>query len=211
VARHGRTVLFVSHNMAAVRALCRRAIVMYAGRVAFDGAVEQAIAHYLASNEASGEGQVTFGAEGLAFEGLRIRDVRLVDDAGVARAMFDSTEPIRVEIDYDVLGDLRGARTVLAISTQEGEVAFQSTDHLDRSDEQPPGRYRTSCTIPGGLLNRRTYVVEMGFDIPGVRLIAPRRLYLSFTVSGAGNHGSTFPEPWPGVLSPNLQWTLERL
>jgi len=46
VAQAGRTVLFVSHNLAAVRKLCTRAIVLDQGRIAFEGMVNEAIDHY---------------------------------------------------------------------------------------------------------------------------------------------------------------------
>src|SRR5262249_3764766 len=87
-SRHGRTVLFVSHNMGAVRALCTRALVMSGGKVTFDGTSEQAIAYYLESAaRATGDedGQVSFGPEGLDFDDLRLHGVRLMDDAGRVR------------------------------------------------------------------------------------------------------------------------------
>ena len=135
----------------------------------------------------------------------------MVDDAGEVRALYDASEAVNVEIEYEVTARLRGVRTVLAISTQEGELAFQSTDHLARDDEQPPGRYQTSCAIPGGLLNGQMYVVELGFDVPGARTLAPRRPYVSFVVAGGNNHGSAFPELWPGVVCPNLRWGTRRM
>ena len=46
----GRTVLFVSHNMGAVKNLCKRGIVLNQGQVAFDGGVEEAINYYTDSN-----------------------------------------------------------------------------------------------------------------------------------------------------------------
>lgn len=49
VASAGRTVLFVSHNLAAVAALTRRGIVLKGGRLIFDGPIENAIAQYSAS------------------------------------------------------------------------------------------------------------------------------------------------------------------
>jgi lipopolysaccharide transport system ATP-binding protein len=50
-AREGRTVLFVSHNMAVIQALCQRGILLHAGQVAADGPVEEAVSHYLRSLE----------------------------------------------------------------------------------------------------------------------------------------------------------------
>ncbi len=55
VSRGGRTVLFVSHNMAAVENLCQRGIVLEKGSVAFDGATKDAIQHYLNSGSGNRE------------------------------------------------------------------------------------------------------------------------------------------------------------
>lgn len=50
VSGEGRTVLFVSHNMAAIKSLCKRTIVLKNGNVHFDGEVSEGIAHYLSSS-----------------------------------------------------------------------------------------------------------------------------------------------------------------
>jgi lipopolysaccharide transport system ATP-binding protein len=212
VAKQGRTVLFVSHNLGAVRSLCARGIVLAGGKVQFDGPADDAITRYLASSAERGaqDGQISFGPGGLTFAGLTLLSVRLLNEAGEVRALFDAAESIAIEIDYEITERLRGARTVLAISTAEGEPAFQSTDQLTREADLPPGRYRTSCTIPGALLNGRMYVVDISFEIPGGRMIAPRRQYLSFVVAGATDNGSAFPELWPGVVCPTLRWATNR-
>jgi lipopolysaccharide transport system ATP-binding protein len=214
VAKHGRTVLFVSHNMGAVRSLCSRALVFSAGRIEFDGAADDAIAFYLASAATrlgDSDGRLTFASDGPGSADLVLREIRLLDVAGQVRGFFDAGDAIHVEVDYEVRKALRGVRATLQISTQEGEDAFASTDHLAREPDQPPGRYRTICTIPGGLLNRRMYLVGVGFDIPGIRSLIPRQQYLAFVVSGGGNHGSNYPEAWPGAVCPILDWKTEPL
>jgi lipopolysaccharide transport system ATP-binding protein len=212
VAKQGRTVLFVSHNMGAVRALCVRSLVFNAGRVVFDGATDQAIAFYLANTTRTSDddGRVSFGPDGLQFPDLALREIRVLDSTGLVRGFFDAADPIRVEIDYDVKTRVRGMRTTLQISTEEGQQAFASTDHLARDPEQAPGRYCTSCTIPGGLLNRRAYTVGVSFEIPGIRTLVPHRELLSFMISGGGNQGSTYLETWPGVVCPVLVWKTDR-
>jgi lipopolysaccharide transport system ATP-binding protein len=212
MARQGRTVLFVSHNLGAVRLLCTRAIVLGSGVVQFDGAPGEAIAHYLANVTAGAEKEshISFAPDGLEFEGLTLYAVRVVDETGAGRAIFDAADPVRVELEYEVKAVLYGTRTVLTISTQEGELAFQSTDHIAREGEQRPGRYKTTCTIPGGLLNHRIYVAELTVEIPDEKVLAPRRPYVSFAVSGGTSHGSTYPEAWPGVVCPSLSWRTER-
>lgn len=65
----GRTVLFVSHNMAAVKSLCTRAIVLEQGKTVFEGGTEEAIGYYLNSSES----------------GLKISDIKIRKGNGVVR------------------------------------------------------------------------------------------------------------------------------
>jgi lipopolysaccharide transport system ATP-binding protein len=58
----GRTVLFVSHNMAAVKSLCTRGIVLEHGKVKFDGKIENAVSFYL-SGESESQNKKTFSSE----------------------------------------------------------------------------------------------------------------------------------------------------
>jgi lipopolysaccharide transport system ATP-binding protein len=214
VAKQGRTVLFVSHNMGAVRSLCTRALVFSAGRVEFDGLTDEAIAYYMAKTAArvgDNEGLILFEGDADPTAEVVLRAIRLTDSVGQVRGFYDAAEPIRVEIDYEVRARLRGARAVLLVSTQEAEQAFVSTDHASREPEQAPGRYRTTCVVPGGVLNRRMYTVGVGFEIPGIRALVERRDYLTFVISGGGNHGSTYPERWPGVVCPTLDWKTDPL
>jgi lipopolysaccharide transport system ATP-binding protein len=54
--QQGRTILFVSHNLSAVKKLCERTIVLHSGEIVFDGPTEEAIAFYLNSNRQTGSG-----------------------------------------------------------------------------------------------------------------------------------------------------------
>ena len=53
-AAKGKTVLFVSHNMASVKALCQRGIVLEKGSLSFDGEIDEAIQYYLKNQEKGG-------------------------------------------------------------------------------------------------------------------------------------------------------------
>src|SRR5882672_3780064 len=94
VARGGRTVLFVSHNMAAIQRLCTRALLLDGGRVVADGATSDVTARYL-----SGDARPTFVAAGRTGE-PQIVYVGLKDTAGrpVIRPLI--TAPLVIEIGY---------------------------------------------------------------------------------------------------------------
>ncbi|MGV3533759.1 MAG: ABC transporter ATP-binding protein [Chthoniobacteraceae bacterium] len=216
-SRQGRTVFFVSHNMGAVRSLCEDAILIDGGRLTMRGEPGAVIGHYLSASVPDGgaaDGEISWTGREVgdpACDDVALRRIRLLDGAGVARSTFEAGQPVTIEIQYEVRQRLRGARFCLSLFTQEGELAFMATDHLFQNDTQAPGLYETTCVIPGGLLNRRNYLVAVQCDIPGERYVLPAKEHISFTVAGAGNQASTFPEPWPGVVCPRIEWKVKTL
>jgi lipopolysaccharide transport system ATP-binding protein len=214
-SQQGRTVLFVSHNMAAIRSLCGRALRIHDGQLAGDGAPAEIISAYLAAvlpedHASSGELFWKSDADAPGNDELRLRGLRLLDPQGTPRNLFEADKPIEAEIFYEVKKRVRGNRFHLSLLTEEGELAFVATDHLFQPEMQEPGHYKTVCTIPGKLLNRRGYIVGIGCGIPGERWLVPDAEFLSFTVSGTGNQASHFPERWPGTVCPSIQWKVER-
>ena len=215
-SQHGRTVFFVSHNMGAVRSLCEQAILIDGGRLVMSGKPGDIISHYLSASmpkDSEIEGQIWWNGSSDApkTDDLALRGIRLLNPEGVPQSSFEADKPITVEIHYNVLQRIRGARFSITLLTQEGEVAFSATDHLFQDESQNPGAYKTTCFIPGGLLNRRNYVVNVQCDIPGERYVLPGTEYLSFNVGGVGNQSSNFPEPWPGVVCPKIAWKVEAM
>ena len=100
---------------------------------------------------------------------------------------------------------------LIAIYTSDGELAFVATDHQLHEGVISPGDYRTTITIPGGILNRRAYAVSPSCDAPGHRHILTSAPYLPFTVGGTPNHLSQFPERWPGAVCPRVETKLESI
>jgi lipopolysaccharide transport system ATP-binding protein len=212
--QHGRTVFFVSHNLGAVRALCKTAILLEDGTVAMQGTPNEVIARYLSSavpDEAGGF--ISWPDDNTAPGGdeVRFSSITLLDARGERTAFFEAGDSITVELRYRVLKRVRGARFEIFVNTSEGEVAFGATDHLQQNEVLEPGVYRSIYRLPGGLLNRRGYFLTACGDVPGERYLIPLREYLSFTVGGAGNQSSLFPEPWPGVMCPRVEASVERL
>jgi lipopolysaccharide transport system ATP-binding protein len=212
--QHGRTVFFVSHNMGAIRALCEHAILIENGRVTMNGAPPEIISRYLAStvpDEVAGELDWSGRDDAPACDDVQYQRLRLLDEGGVVRTTFQPDQPIAIEITYRVKRRLRGVRFDVEFTTQEGELAFIATDHLFQRDIHEPGLYQTTCIVPGGLLNRRSYAVGVQCDIPGERFLIHMRNFLSLLISGAGNQSSNFPEQWPGVVCPRIEWKVRAL
>lgn len=213
VTQEGRTVIFVSHNMGAVRAFCNRAILIDQGRLVIDGEPSSVISNYLAADDAGEtEGQVFWANEEDApgCAEMKLRSIRLLGQGGVVRTTFETDKPIKIEVTYKVNCQLQGFRLRLGIVNAQGETAFVSTDQNVRNPRIEPGVYRSICTIPANLLNVGRYIVRIGAGIPGVKKMLSFKDYVGFNTSEAGNQGSIFPEIWPGVVCPKLDWVIEK-
>jgi lipopolysaccharide transport system ATP-binding protein len=213
VSRGGRTVLFVSHNMSAVEQLCERVIVLERGRVVFDGETQAGVECYVRSHarlEGAAEARREFTAgDADGGRGLRLRAVGLAAADGERRRSFAADEPVVVEVEYDLDRPVRGMRLRIWICTPEEVPVLVVTDQACRGPVQAAGRHLSRCTLPGGLFNTRAYRVEVEADVPGVEALLERVPCVGFVVSGAGNHDSISPEPWPGVVSPVVSWDLD--
>ena len=104
VAKAGRTVLYVAHNMPAISRLCQRAILMGNGRVIQDGPVHEVISTYL--NSGLGTSAVREWPDPGAAPGgdiVRLCAVRVVDEEGDVADSVDIRRPFRIEMEYEVL------------------------------------------------------------------------------------------------------------
>ena len=104
VAGGGRTVLFVSHNMAAVQNLCTRCLLMRGGEVAFDGETDAAVEAYNAAAGAVDQeraGGDVSGVRRAAGHRPILRRVRVVDDRGRPVSAVAAGRAASVQIDFD--------------------------------------------------------------------------------------------------------------
>lgn len=145
-ANSGRTVLFVSHSMEAVRDLCRRGIWMKDGQVHQDGPVEETIAAYF--DEMSGERP--FFCENQDY-GLTIHGVVLKDTSGEKCSEFRPGDDLIVEIDYEAQECLERPYLILSVQGKSG-TCFTANMLLDGNrPNELFGRGKLACrfkTLP---------------------------------------------------------------
>ena len=104
VAGEGRTVLFVSHNMAAVRNLCSRGLLLAGGRVAVDGPVAEALDRYLTVDRGASAGGGLPPGPRTGTGAVRLTGLRLEDDAGRELPAAVCGEPVTFCLTYAVPG-----------------------------------------------------------------------------------------------------------
>jgi lipopolysaccharide transport system ATP-binding protein len=211
VAKEGKTVLFVSHNMQVVRRLCKKGMLLNDGMLVDYGDVESVVRRYLASIDLENAGMRRWGVhEQLGDETCRILEVRVTDDTDEPGTTFFSSKPIYVTIEFD-LSEVHPALIAgIEISTVDGVVVFSSHFRDMPESAAPrlvPGPNALRCTIPSALLNSGRYVVNLRFGLHNVRWIAYEDAVLHFDV--LADHGESLyltTAGRSGVIAPALEW-----
>jgi lipopolysaccharide transport system ATP-binding protein len=215
VASQGRTVLFVSHNMGAVSRLCRRCIWLDRGQIRKDGPTDAVVTSYLSEDErAAGERTWVGEVRVPGTPSGRLRAVRLLDTTSHVRTVFDIQQPIHIELEYELLRTLSVFRSAVRVIAGDGTVVFTSTDSADtRWEGRPrgPGVFVSRCIIPADFLNARGYAVTVSADVPFVEILFIEEGVLAFRVEQTGGVSGQYPETWPGVVCPRLQWQITQL
>lgn len=209
VAGHGRTVLFVSHNMAAVRSLCGRTIYMDGGRVRADGDTEVVLEEYLNSTlkPDTKTSHLEFEANEKDFQLL---SARLVDDEGKLKDVFECDEPIRVEMKVRVKTSIPALYGYMAVLNTEGTIVLEC-DSVDSGsnvlDGLSPGEHEVSLTIPPRSLAPSNYYVHLSFassQADKFDVESPGK-YLAFSLN---DHKTRRGNNRHGFFSLILQWKL---
>jgi len=210
VAAGGRTVLFVSHNMGAIRQLCGRVIVIKDGKAIFDGDVDEGIATHLSDFDMEAAAKTEWrwnGTDAPGNEQIRFRGVTIEGDKSPGPT-FRPDEAISIAIEYEQLARLRGLRILLRLTTPLGDVAFATADEDQRDPEgSPPGVYRSVCRLPANLFNAATYNVVLSCRIPPNNVVKQFEL-AQLNIVGSPNSGSMSHQDWPGILCPKVEWSV---
>ena len=166
VARAGRTILFVSHNLGAVTQLCSRGLVLKEGQIVFDGTAPAAISTYVddVRNSAS---TVTFTYD--PKKEMQIYSIAVVSPDGQEISSQSHTEPFSILLKYYVRNWSEGAHVCLDVFNETGTRLLWATD-VNNVDElsQPrfPGIYTARITIPEMILTPGFYYFSAGIYAP---------------------------------------------
>jgi lipopolysaccharide transport system ATP-binding protein len=216
VSRNGRTVLFVSHNMTAVKSLCSRAILIEAGRVTCDGDVDQVVNRYLDSAPQSLiGGMIPENAQRYrdVSERACFRSVQLTDLEGNALTQVYFGQPFRIGLVCDVFTDIPHGLFEVSISTKDGTHLSYTTTMDDGAGARyvARGRHEVWATMHPVLLPRQ-YTIDLGIhSIDGTTADYVRHT-LDFTVLKVAESGADH-YPWGrtrGLIRIPAQWRQEQ-
>lgn len=216
----GRTVLFVSHNMASIKNLCDRSILIEKGEIIFDGNTSEVIERYLSSNSTS-KREYIFNDKKTTLGNIAIiKSIKIFQD-GEENQYGDLNISKDIIIGITYLNNKDDSRLGLGIwlDTITGIQVLSSSnlEHVSLKKDKwnmephPKGVFYTKCKLPGYFLNEGTYAVTVFlYKYPGKihDHIQKEKIILQVIDTGemrkAGNY-----KPWRGVIRTRLDWSTE--
>jgi lipopolysaccharide transport system ATP-binding protein len=214
VADHGRTVIFVSHNLNAVQRLCTRAFLIEAGELQLDGSPAEVIAEYTSRvdpHQAQALATIAPGAPRTGSGGARLESVAMTTLDGTPTSTLLLGQPFRLSLGYAVQRPFAEAGWELGICTPDGQriVTAQSIDFERPAVALAEGARSVVAEIETFLLPG-DYILEVQLhDIAtGVTADAVPRA-LRFSVLNAAEHGGDH-YPWQevrGYVRPQSRWS----
>jgi len=202
---HGRTVLFVSHNMAAVKSLCKNGIVLINGYKQFEGKITDAIDFYQDNNAliTSENNYWEFGNDA-ENDNIRVDSIKITPLNGTA---LDISSGVQIEIDFfnkikDITEDL-----TFEILTKEDILVFHHGFVFAKDRNSKEGKYKITAVIPPYLLNANTYSMNLIFGQNQSYLLFRQDRICAFEVENIPLENNMRVSP--GVVKPAISYSLE--
>jgi lipopolysaccharide transport system ATP-binding protein len=162
VSKGGRTVLFVSHQIAAVTRLCKNVLWLDRGKFKDYGRADLICSAYLANgSSATAKREWQNGASAPGNQWVRLIQVEVRAEGKVAD-QIGIHQPIEIHMDYEVL---RGGKVLIPnvhFFTEDGILIFISHDWYSgwRTRPKPVGKYRTTFKVPGNYFSEARIIVK---------------------------------------------------
>ncbi len=206
VASHGRTIIFVSHNMQAVQSLCKTALYLKAGRVADVGRTDMVINNYL-SREIKNcmERDWNGDNEAPGNEYIKMVAARAIPHVANPNDPITVGTPITMQFEFISYLDKVPIELSLLLFTFAGVCIFNlGAGPLTLEKGK---KYKSELQIPGNLLNDDIYTINLLFVKDSSTKIFTIEDLLTFEVVDEAREGSWFGK-WPGAIRPILPFTL---
>jgi homopolymeric O-antigen transport system ATP-binding protein len=202
---HGRTVLFVSHNMAAVKSLCKNGIVLINGYKRFEGKISDAIDFYQDNNVliTNKNNYWEFGNDA-ENDNIRVNSIKITPINGT---VLDIGSGVRIEIDFfnkvkDITEDL-----TFEILTKDDVLVFHHGFVFAKDRNSKQGKHKITAFIPPDLLNANIYSMNLFFGQSQRYLLFRRDRICAFEVENIPLENNM--AVLPGIVRPAVSYTLD--
>ncbi len=220
VAKEGRTVLFVSHNMGMITSLCRTAILLERGRLIKQGNCSETVLHYYCNGKSSPHSVRFNGADRRVGDHLGTLLEAWIEDCDGNRVPdIDIRSSFKIKMCYEVCRTVpRPPYPNFHFFDSRGECAFVASCNDYPDQEVKAGKYLAACHVPGHLLNNGTYFIGLAltFIHNGIHVSFYEKDALAVNINDPIDetlYGARcgYSGAIPGPVRPKLEWQIRRI
>lgn len=203
----GRTILFVSHNIAAVKSLCTSGILLENGRVAMSGTANEVASKYLTGgveNEISGRFIREYNHERFALHAISICEKG--EDPRHPNKPLDEFSEIQVAVEISFFNEPHDLHVTLVLHADNGEPLF-SFSHKSQGIKLRQGLNYLICSFPKGFLNIGNYFLSLYVIQNSRSSIFSESNIASFHVQEGQREIGRWMGKEPGFIKPAFSWS----
>ncbi|RKR10931.1 lipopolysaccharide transport system ATP-binding protein [Flavobacterium sp. 90] len=203
----GRTVLFVSHNMAAIETLCTRVISMNNGSIFENGAPTKVISNYLQSSSFS-ERKISYDSlsDAKGNENIRIMYAAIENASSIdVNDIIDVTSSINFRLKIVNTTEKERISVGFDLRTIKGDIVFGSANKFDCSIGKV---VEINCQIPANFMNDDVYQIHCYFHTNEMQSLFFDQELLTFEVKDV-KRDSGYLGKINGFIRPSLPWTIK--
>ena len=204
----GRTIIFVSHNLTAVQALCNKTLYFEKGKLVEQGETNEVIASYLSKvSRTQLVRQWDTPQEAPGNDMVRFRRIELIPDYPADTTHIDVRTPMKLRFEFWNMLDHANLNLSMHLNSLTGECIFNVGT---RSRPYGKGLIAGECTIPGYFLNDGSYTVSVMIVKDTVTPLFVLDDGLTFDVEDY-RAGIAWYGKWPGYVRPQFPFEMEMM
>jgi lipopolysaccharide transport system ATP-binding protein len=168
----GRTVLFVSHNMASIKQLCSKILILENGQSIFEGAVNDGVNFYLSRSKPNSTCFISKRKDRNGGDNFRFQDLKILDKYHNEQRNLLSGEEYFFNIVYSVKSNIDGVNIRLLFTDNKGDIRFLCNNKFSSTtyNLSPTDNGKLTCIVPNFPLPNGNYTIQLScFSIDGVK------------------------------------------
>lgn len=204
----GRTVLFVSHNMAAVKSLCTRAILLEDGKIVQKGETNEIVSQYLKGNNNNLVNYKKFDRNEIHANGFIVNSIGIKNKNKEFSDSIESAKTISLELSYQNTGEYNITNINYRFKNEEGNYIFVTSSKTTINESIKAGKHTLFTEIPKGFFNVGSFFIDLIVTIDNKNAVIMENDIISFTTIPEHKELGTWMGKSPGYLKPSFNWEI---
>lgn len=201
----GRTILFVSHNMTAIKELCNKGILLNHGQIDYQGDILKSIVEY--QKNSTKESSYRYNGnldEAIGNENIRIKEFSVSPSCG---ELLDIESGVHIKLVFHNYCRNINLDATFELKNYEELVIFHVGKLVSANNDSEIGEYTVEFEIPAGLLNAGNYYFKLYFGKDQKILLFGVDNFIGFEIENI--KVGTMMHIYPGIIRPNFEYKLK--